>query len=284
MPNAVSDFLAGGFGGICLVISGHPLDTIKVRLQTSTQYKGLVDCASQTIKKEGFLGLYKGMAAPIIGVTPMYAVCFLGYGIGQNLQRKTPDETLNLFQIGLAGALSGVFTTAIMTPGERVKCLLQTQDPANPKYKGPTDVLSKLFKEGGIRSIYKGTAATLLRDIPGSFAYFAGYEWIKRSLTPAGEDPKNLNPLKVLFAGGMAGICNWLVAIPADVLKSRLQIAPEGTYPNGIRDVFKELIAKEGPMGLYRGIGPVMVRAFPANAACFLGVEVAYKMLSFVGL
>ena len=33
-----------------------------------------------------------------------------------------------------------------------------------------------------------------------------------------------------LFAGGMAGICNWLVAIPADVVKSRLQAAPAGKY------------------------------------------------------
>lgn len=284
MSSAVKDFFAGGFGGVCLVVTGHPLDTIKVRLQTSDKYKGLVDCATQTIKREGFLGLYKGMAAPLIGVTPMYAICFLGYGIGQNIQRKTPDEKLNLFQIGIAGGISGIFTTAIMAPGERIKVLLQTQDPLNPKYKGPGDVLSKVYKQGGIASVYKGTAATLLRDIPGSFAYFAGYEWIKRALTPEGEDPKNLNPLKVLFAGGMAGVCNWLVAIPADVLKSRLQSAPEGTYPNGIRSVFKELMAKEGPLALYKGIGPVMVRAFPANAATFLGVELAYKFMTYLGM
>ena len=28
--SATKDFLAGGFGGICLVASGHPFDTIKV--------------------------------------------------------------------------------------------------------------------------------------------------------------------------------------------------------------------------------------------------------------
>jgi len=32
--NPVKSFLTGGFGGICNVLSGHPLDTIKVRLQT----------------------------------------------------------------------------------------------------------------------------------------------------------------------------------------------------------------------------------------------------------
>jgi solute carrier family 25 carnitine/acylcarnitine transporter 20/29 len=284
MTSALKDFLAGGFGGICLVFTGHPLDTIKVRLQTSSKYKGFIDCFTQTVRTEGFFGLYKGMLAPLIGVTPMYSICFLGYGVGKSLQRKTPDQELTLFQIGLAGGLSGIFTTAIMAPGERVKCLLQTQDPKNPKYKGPGDVLVKVYREGGIASIYKGTAATLLRDVPGSFAYFAGYEWIKQSLTPAGQDPKNLDPLKVLFAGGMAGIFNWLVAIPADVLKSRLQIAPEGTYPKGIRSVFAELMKNEGPLALYKGIVPVMVRAFPANAACFLGVEVAYKALASMGL
>lgn len=28
--SGVKNFLAGGFGGICCVVSGHPLDTIKV--------------------------------------------------------------------------------------------------------------------------------------------------------------------------------------------------------------------------------------------------------------
>lgn len=32
-----------------------------------------------------------------------------------------------------------------------------------------------------------------------------------------------LSPLKTLFAGGMAGIANWLVCMPQDVLKSRVQ-------------------------------------------------------------
>lgn len=40
---------------------------------------------------------------------------------------------------------------------------------------------------------------------------------------------------------GMAGIANWAVAIPPDVLKSRLQSAPEGRY-KGLSDVFFTLI------------------------------------------
>ncbi|XP_064114265.1 mitochondrial carnitine/acylcarnitine carrier protein-like isoform X2 [Macrobrachium nipponense] len=285
------DFLAGGFGGMCLVAAGHPLDTIKVRLQTQPKpepgqkplYLGTWDCALKTVRNEGFLGLYKGMAAPLIGVTPMFAVCFLGFGIGKKLQQKDPDEALTAVQLFNAGMLSGVFTTAIMTPGERVKCLLQVQAAGTgPKlYNGPLDVVKVLYREGGIRSIYKGTCATLLRDVPASGMYFMTYEWLKRTLAPEGKSG-DLSPMRVIVAGGLAGMFNWLVAIGPDVLKSRLQTAPEGKYPHGIRSVFMDIMKNEGPSALFKGAAPVMIRAFPANAACFLGYEVAMKFLNYI--
>ena len=58
--------------------------------------------------------------------------------------------------------------------------------------------------------------------------------------------------------------------------------APEGTYPRGVRDVFKKMMKEEGPRALYKGFAPVMLRAFPANAACFMGYEVALKFLNSV--
>ncbi|XP_055334629.1 mitochondrial carnitine/acylcarnitine carrier protein-like [Paramacrobiotus metropolitanus] len=284
----IKDFLAGGFGGTWLVIVGHPLDTIKVRLQTQPKvglaqvplYRGTWDCFQKTIKTEGVLGLYKGMAAPLTGIAPIFAVCFLGYGIGKKLQQKTPDEELSYLQLFQAGLLAGVFTTAIMAPGERIKCLLQIQQgAAKPKYSGPVDVVRQLYREGGIRSVFRGTGATLLRDVPASGVYFMTYEWLKKKVTPPGGNSTDVNPLRAIFAGGTAGIFNWLVALPPDVLKSRFQTAPEGAYPNGIRDVFREVMREEGIAGFYKGATPVLLRAFPANAACFLGYEVGMKIL-----
>ena len=94
-------------------------------------------------------------------------------------------------------------------------------------------------------------------------------------------DTTQLSPLAVLTAGGLAGVANWTVAIPPDVLKSRFQSAPDGTY-KGIMDVYRKLMEKEGPGALFAGLRPAMIRAFPANAACFMGMEVARKMLSFM--
>ncbi|XP_061583112.1 cAMP-dependent protein kinase type II-alpha regulatory subunit-like [Cololabis saira] len=192
----MKNFFAGGFGGVCLVFAGHPLDTIKVRLQTQPkakpgeilEYAGTIDCFKKTLAKEGVKGLYKGMAAPIIGVTPMFAVCFFGFGMGKKLQQRTPDDILTYPQLFAAGMLSGVFTTAIMAPGERIKCLLQTQaSRGEVKYAGPMDCVKQLYKQSGIRGIYKGTALTLMRDVPASGMYFMSYEWLKNLLTPAGK-------------------------------------------------------------------------------------------------
>ncbi|KAH9492040.1 hypothetical protein Btru_029350 [Bulinus truncatus] len=291
-PSVIKDFIAGGAGGVCCVVAGHPLDTVKVRLQTmpkplpgqSPMYTGTFDCLAKTVRKEGFFGLYKGMAAPITGVAPIFAVCFLGFGIGKRIQQKHENEELTYFQLFKAGMLAGVFTTVIMAPGERIKCLLQIQQEANVndrKYKGPVDCAKKIYREGGIRSVYRGSVATLLRDVPATGMYFTSYEWLQRVLTPAGHDRSEMSVWRTLFAGGMAGIFNWSVAIPADVLKSRLQTAPHGQYPNGLRDVLKHIIKEEGMSSLYKGFTPIMLRAFPANAACFLGYEATMKFLNW---
>jgi len=49
--------------------------------------------------------------------------------------------------------------------------------------------------------------------------------------------------------------------------------APEGKYPNGVRSVFMELIREEGLLALYKGVTPVMLRAFPANAVSSWNID-----------
>jgi len=291
-PGLIKTFIAGGVGGACLVLVGHPLDTIKVRIQTmviepgkQAPYSGTFDCAKKIIAKEGALGLYRGMGAPLTGVTPMYALCFFGYGLGQKLFcDENSFKDLKLFDIGLAGAASGLFTTPILAPLERVKCCLQVQaaQEGGTKFKGPMECGKFLFQQGGFKSVNRGFMATMLRDSAGSFFYFGAYEYLKYHLTPEGKSGPGV--LGTLFAGGMAGIANWIAALPIDTLKSKLQVAPEGQYTNGIRSVFTEVIKKDGIGSLYRGFGTVMIRAFPANAACFLGYESAIKFMNYIGM
>jgi solute carrier family 25 carnitine/acylcarnitine transporter 20/29 len=65
---------AGGVGGVCAVVVGHPFDLVKVRLQTAEKgvYSGAMDVVRKGIAREGLArGLYAGVSAPLVGVTPM---------------------------------------------------------------------------------------------------------------------------------------------------------------------------------------------------------------------
>ncbi|XP_059816192.1 mitochondrial carnitine/acylcarnitine carrier protein-like, partial [Hypanus sabinus] len=126
-------------------------------------YNGAIDCLRKTIAKEGLLGLYQGMGAPILAITPVTAVSFFGFGLGQKLQQAHPQETLTHSQLFRAGLLAGVFSSAILTPVERIKCLLQIQSGSQRMYTGPSDCVRKLYRHSGIPGIYKGTFLTLLR-------------------------------------------------------------------------------------------------------------------------
>lgn len=167
-----------------------------------------------------------------------------------------------------------------MAPGERIKVLLQIQGQHGTavKYSGPVDVVKTLVKEEGFTSLFRGSAATLARDGVGSFAYFSVYEAIKRGLSPEGG---SLSPFAVIMGGGFAGVCNWSIAIPFDTVKSRLQ---SGEARGSMMKIGKDIVKNEGIHSLFQGIGPAMVRAFPANAACFLGMEVSKSALTKLGL
>ena len=92
-------------------------------------FVGIVDCVKKTVARDGPKGLYRGMAAPLVGVTPIFAVCFWGFEVGKQLARKIEgkkaEEHLSVGGILLAGGFSAIPATAVMVPAERVKVLLQ---------------------------------------------------------------------------------------------------------------------------------------------------------------
>ncbi|KAF7846208.1 hypothetical protein BT93_L4863 [Corymbia citriodora subsp. variegata] len=284
---------AGGVGGICAVVVGHPFDLVKVRLQTADKgvYSGAMDVVRKTIAREGMVrGLYAGVSAPLVGVTPMFAVSFWGYDMGKKLVEnvstvpvKNGVPQYSIAQISGAGFFSAIPMTLITAPFERVKVLLQIQGQKQlapgekPKYAGGMDVVRQLYKEGGIKSVFRGSAMTLARDGPGSAAYFATYEYIKRSLSPKdaeGNATGDLSLSAVITAGGAAGVAMWIPVFPVDTIKSRIQTASGNPTIGG---TISDLYRKGGVKAFFPGFGPALARAVPANAATFLGVELAHK-------
>jgi len=89
-------FVAGGFGGVCAVVVGHPFDLVKVRLQTAEKgvYSSALDVVRKSVAKDGLRrGLYAGVSAPLVGVTPMceFASVSVGWWTGSS-PRGCPSE------------------------------------------------------------------------------------------------------------------------------------------------------------------------------------------------
>jgi len=288
---SLQGFAPGAFGGFCSVFVGHPIDLVKVRQQVGGASKAPTEAGKTTMTaarsvgsnstfgmlrniflKEGINGLYRGVQAPLIAVTPGFAVSFWSFDFAgksiRDYNGMARTDNLSLRQATQAGAFSGIPLALIFGPTERIKCLMQVD---KGKYNGFLDCAKKVYKEGGFRSVTKGTFSTAFRDIPGNAAYFGSYEYAKQ-LSCELEGREKPSTMGTLLAGGCAGVANWIVAIPFDTVKSRWQTAPTGRYKS-VLDVFQTLVREEGPTALFRGLSPALLRAFPANAACLLGVE-----------
>lgn len=268
----IKSFLAGGFGGFCAVLTGHPFDLVKVRLQTGL-YQSTAKCVKGTLAKDGLTGFYRGVGPPLLGVTPMFAVSFWGYDLGKKIVlqytgRKTDKFTLA--DISTAGFFSAVPTTAVAAPFERVKVMMQVQSGAK---QSMISVVREMYRTGGLKSIFKGSGATMARDGPGSAIYFATYEYVKEKLSTPGQ---NLSLFAISVAGGSAGVAMWLSVFPIDTIKSTQQ---SSNVNISIVEATKKIYSKNGIRGYFPGVGPALARSFPANAATFVGVEVAKEFL-----
>mmetsp|Transcript_15150 Transcript_15150/g.21145 ORF Transcript_15150/g.21145 Transcript_15150/m.21145 type:complete len:299 (+) Transcript_15150:86-982(+) len=282
----IKDILAGSAGGVAQCLSGHPLDTIKVRLQTQSKtnpkYSGMMDCVKVTIKEEGLIGLYKGIQSPLFGLTFFNAVQFLSYGQAKSLV-QTGNQELSIPQYILAGALVGFTVSFVESPIDLMKSQLQVQYSGSAaKYNGLYDCAKKIFQEGGIRGVYQGLQATMIRDIPATAAYFGAYELARKGMKGPNEDLDKMAAWKILIAGGIGGMAYWASTFPLDVVKSTIQTdatkISERKY-KGWMDCFKSIHQQLGWKGFFRGFAPCMVRSFPANATCFLAYEYAKKVM-----
>lgn len=238
----------------------------------------MMDCLRKITAKHGIKGLFTGMTAPLVAISPVFAIYFWGFDLGQKIVRRaTGSNEVSLGGVVFAGAFSAIPGAFVLLPFDLIKVKLQVElaKPV-PQFKGPVDCLMGIIHEEGVRGVWKGTGAMLIREIPSTAAYYTTYELIKRPLQ--GKD-RALSPIAIITAGGFAGMANWIVAIPPDVIKTRYQTAPLGKYPGGLQQVTQELIATEGITALFKGLTPALARAFPSNAACFLGMEVTRKAM-----
>lgn len=285
------EFVAGGFGGIAGIISGYPLDTLRIRLQQPNSGSA-VSILRRVMAGEGPAALYRGMGAPLASVTFQNAMVFQTYAILSRAFDSSASATdpPSYKGVVLGGVGTGAIQSIMLSPVELVKIRLQLQNvshanlrEAAASHKGPVSVAKSILKAEGIKGIYRGFVITVLRDAPAHGVYFWTYEYMREQFHPGCRKNGQENLRTMLTAGGLAGVASWLCCYPLDVVKTRLQAqTPSSSSPlkyKGILDCFRRSVKEEGYCVLWRGLGTAVARAFVVNGAVFAAYEIALRCL-----
>jgi solute carrier family 25 carnitine/acylcarnitine transporter 20/29 len=269
-------FFAGTVSGAALVIVGHPLDTLRVKLQVDATGTARLGGAIRALAREGVRGFYRGFLPPLLltgcvntllwGTT--YALCdaLAAAGWGTATSRAVA-----------ATVPASLLSSLLVVPMEGLKTRQQTEG-AGRRSSLPA-LFARVLREEGARGLYRGWSAVICARVVGGWAYFGGNAFWLGKLNGEWAPPSSpwARTRNVLVAGGLAGVGYWLPALPFDIVKSRLMA--EGSAHAGPLDCARALLREAGVRGFYKGWQPAMLRAFPANAAAFFSFDATMRAL-----
>jgi len=196
------------------------------------------------------------------------------------LSSQQASTKLPILGHAIAGVMAGWTVSLIAAPVEHIKARLQTQyavDKSKRLYTGPIDCTRKIYRAHGISGLYHGLSATLF------FRSFFFFWWGSYALlTDFFSTQTTLSTPSINFwAGGLSAQIFWLTAYPSDVVKQRIMTDPLGGKLLGDgernfyrwKDTARAVWRRDGVRGFWRGFGPCILRAFPANAVALVAFE-----------
>jgi solute carrier family 25 S-adenosylmethionine transporter 26 len=291
--------LAGGIAGAVGTTVLHPIDYAKTLRQSNPERYISVRAALRSIvtskATDSSMGkrLYAGVVPAAVGAIPSSALYFGAYesmkSLLLQLQEKNGDEStfVSRLWVHTAAAASGnILSSAIFVPKEFLKQQLQYN-------QGST--VTQIVAKYGVRGLYRGYQATLMRNIPTAALRFVVYEelkWIwytrpnmKRqkqstssSSSSSSSAPRLQDRWKLFAAGYVAGSLGSGLMTPVDVLKTRLATG-QCPVDGGVNACFNYVLDTAGWSALYAGAGSRMFFSGAFSAIGFGTFEVAKQWL-----
>ncbi|KAB2069723.1 hypothetical protein ES319_A08G111100v1 [Gossypium barbadense] len=180
---------------------------------------------------------------------------------------KAPSHALlSICKSLVAGGVAGGVSRSAVAPLERLKILLQVQNPHSIKYNGTIQGLKYIWRTEGFRGMFKGNGTNCARIIPNSAVKFFSYEEASKGILylyrqQSGNEDAQFTPLLRLGAGACAGIIAMSATYPMDMVRGRLTVQTE-KLPRQYRGIFHALLTvlrEEGPRALYKGWLPSVI-------------------------
>ncbi|MBN3301232.1 ORNT1 protein, partial [Amia calva] len=222
-----------------------------------TMYRGFMDCSMKTYRQDGLYGLYQGTTPALLANVAENAVLFACYGFCQQLTRRLfgmeSVSELSDLQNATAGSFASVFSSLVLCPTELVKCRMQAMHEM--KVSGKTSlarrvstwsIVKDILKTDGPQGLFQGLTSTWLREVPGYFFFFGGYEISRTFFTKPGHTKEDLGAAPLVVCGGIGGAFFWLAVYPIDSVKSRIQVLSMAGKQAGFLVSFINIIRTEG--------------------------------------
>ncbi|KAI5306724.1 hypothetical protein KEM56_007423 [Ascosphaera pollenicola] len=247
--------IAGAFGAFMV----YPIDLVKTRMQNQRSvrvgermYNNSIDCAKKVIRHEGFRGLYSGVLPQLVGVAPEKAIKLTVNDLVRSYAKDKKTGEIKYPWELLAGGMAGGCQVVFTNPLEIVKIRLQVQGEAirhNPEV--PRRSAMWIVRHLGLKGLYKGASACLLRDG------------------------------QLLTAGAIAGMPAAYFTTPCDVIKTRLQVeARKGeTKYTSLRHCAKTVYKEEGITAFFKGGPARILRSSPQFGVTLAAYEVLQNLL-----
>ncbi|XP_057699871.1 mitochondrial uncoupling protein 2-like isoform X1 [Corythoichthys intestinalis] len=282
-PLGVKMASAGAAACIADIVT-FPLDTAKVRLQIqgekkvaaaeakAIRYRGVFGTISTMIRTEGPRSLYNGLVAGL-----QRQVCFASVRIG--LYDNVRDfytggaENAGVLMRILAGCTTGAMAVSFAQPTDVVKVRFQAQmnlDGVARRYSGTMQAYRHIFRNEGLRGLWKGTLPNITRNALVNCTELVTYDLIKEAILRHKLMSDNL-PCHFVSAFG-AGFVTTVIASPVDVVKTRYMNSPPGQYRSAINCAWT-MLTKEGPTAFYKGFVPSFLRLGSWNVVMFVSFE-----------
>ncbi|KAI5063181.1 hypothetical protein GOP47_0021728 [Adiantum capillus-veneris] len=225
------------------------------------------------------------------------------------------DKALTVCKSLIAGGVSGGVSCSAVAPLERLKILLQVQNPLKPKYNVMVQGLKYIcYEQASSEILWLYRRETRREDVEltpllrlgavacaGIIVISATYpmdmvqDWlVKRNITSKPEENAGLSALTKLGCGAATGTVGQIVAYPLDVVRRRMQmvgwkdassiITADGQMKAPVQytrmiDSFLKTIRNEGFGALYKGLTPNCIKVVPSIALAFVTYEVMKDLL-----
>lgn len=276
--NFAADFLMGGVSAAISKTVVAPIERVKMLIQTQDtipeiksgqveRYSGMINCFKRVSTEQGVISLWRGNLANVIRYFPTQAFNFAFKDYFKKIFPKyDQNKEFGKFFLTniLSGGTAGAMSLLIVYPLDFARTRLASDiGKGNERqFNGLFDCLTKIYKQTGVLSLYRGFGVSVTGIIMYRGSYFGLYDSAKARLF---SNEKNTNIVFKWAVAQSVTISAGIISYPFDTVRRRMMMMSgrkakeEIQYKNTI-DCWFKILRNEGIKGFFKGAWANVIR------------------------